>query len=595
MPYTPYQRTDNGVSTVAGGAGGLGTPLNPSDTTLRLPTGDGAKYPATPPFMLSIGGSELVKATLRSSDTVTISRAQEGTSATTWPVGATVELVETAGTLANMENELVASGLGVYNVRSPSYGAVADGVTDDTTAINAAIAAGVAAGGYCVIYLPPSSAGYGVSAPLAPLSAPGMFLVGLRSSATWLKPLASFSGAQIVSLTANFCGVRDLTIAYSSNINQAASGNPAANGIQVTAARSCHIADVELRGINGWAIQSTGTSSLSCFDLHVDRVHALHCAKGGHTVADTAQGFGGQQWWTDCNFEVIDSDEAMLIEDINDIWLTNFGASVGSGATTGRAIHVKGACSEIHITQPDVGAVAGITPTQPVVLIESGTNGSPVEVEWEGGVSQGGTTPLSITSGATLKFASATFKKGNGDGAQVSGLTGTATFEQCTFKTNGAGGSTAYDLNITASSNLVRVRDCMLETTVGAGANTVTACVNDTSHKGYFEGCHFLGAASASQVFASGGTPQIVRHCPGYNPRGNITAPTITASPFSSNTSQHDVTIIFTAINTLTAFKIGGTSVGVLPVAGVPYHVPARQSLELDYSGAAPTWQWYGD
>ena len=151
MPYTPYQRTDNGVSTVAGGSGGLGTPLNPSDTTLRLPTGDGAKYPATAPFMLYLGGSELAKATLRSSDTVTISRAQEGTSASTWPVGTSVELVETAGTLANTDTALQHLLVGIYNVRD--YGAVGDGATDDRAAIQAALDAVRTAGGG-VVYLP---------------------------------------------------------------------------------------------------------------------------------------------------------------------------------------------------------------------------------------------------------------------------------------------------------------------------------------------------------------------------------------------------------------------------------------------------------
>src|SRR5690348_5205273 len=145
MPYTPYQRTDNGSSTVAGGSGGLGTPLNPSDTTLRLPTGAGARFPATPPFMLYLGGSELAKATLRSSDTLTISRAQEGTSAATWPVGTSVELVETAGTLAATDTALQRHLTGVYNPLD--YGAVMDGVTNDGAALRATLAAIQAAGG----------------------------------------------------------------------------------------------------------------------------------------------------------------------------------------------------------------------------------------------------------------------------------------------------------------------------------------------------------------------------------------------------------------------------------------------------------------
>jgi hypothetical protein len=67
------------------------------------------------------------------------------------------------------------SGTGVpwFNVRA--YGAVADGTTDDRTAINAAIAAYNAAGGG-VLYFPATSDSYYVSNALTALTAPGLVL-----------------------------------------------------------------------------------------------------------------------------------------------------------------------------------------------------------------------------------------------------------------------------------------------------------------------------------------------------------------------------------------------------------------------------------
>ena len=62
MPATVDLFTNFGVSSIAGGASGRGSPLQATDTTLYLPTGDGAKFPqpangAT--FRAQIGASEI--------------------------------------------------------------------------------------------------------------------------------------------------------------------------------------------------------------------------------------------------------------------------------------------------------------------------------------------------------------------------------------------------------------------------------------------------------------------------------------------------------------------------------------------------------
>jgi len=108
MTYTPYQFANNAQSTVAGGAGGLGTPLSSGDTTLHLPTGHGARFPSSGYFMLQMGTTEIVKVTLRSTDDLTIIRAQEGTSASSWPVGTTVQQIVSAQSLNDGMSELAA-------------------------------------------------------------------------------------------------------------------------------------------------------------------------------------------------------------------------------------------------------------------------------------------------------------------------------------------------------------------------------------------------------------------------------------------------------------------------------------------------------
>lgn len=100
--------TNNALTTVAGGSGGVGTPLLSADTTLYVPTGKGALFPSSGSFMLMIGTTGLAKCTVRSTDTMTIVRgpslpAPDGPLAAdpTWPVGTTVQLVLTAAELTS--------------------------------------------------------------------------------------------------------------------------------------------------------------------------------------------------------------------------------------------------------------------------------------------------------------------------------------------------------------------------------------------------------------------------------------------------------------------------------------------------------------
>ncbi len=69
--------------------------INNSVTSLDVASGEGANFPSTYPYHISID-SEIVEITNRSTDTFTIIRARQGTSAASHTAGAAVGLRITA-------------------------------------------------------------------------------------------------------------------------------------------------------------------------------------------------------------------------------------------------------------------------------------------------------------------------------------------------------------------------------------------------------------------------------------------------------------------------------------------------------------------
>lgn len=142
--------------------GFLGAAINNSDTVIILQSGLGANFPTLSTneyFYATIspisGASEIVKVTARSGDSLTVVRAQEGTSALSFSAGSRIELRVTAGSVEDYVEQY--AELGVYTptgsnavpttvqtklretVSVKDFGAVGDGVADDTAAIQAAI------------------------------------------------------------------------------------------------------------------------------------------------------------------------------------------------------------------------------------------------------------------------------------------------------------------------------------------------------------------------------------------------------------------------------------------------------------------------
>lgn len=114
----PQTFTNNAVSTLAAA-------ILVGDTSLTLATGDGARFPALAGgdyFLLTLEAGplvtdarEIVRVTARAGDVLTVTRAQEGTTAQGWASGTVAELRMTAGTLEALLP--VAAGAGGTTLR----------------------------------------------------------------------------------------------------------------------------------------------------------------------------------------------------------------------------------------------------------------------------------------------------------------------------------------------------------------------------------------------------------------------------------------------------------------------------------------------
>lgn len=147
-----------GIQLKNNAVGYLATAISASDVGVVLQSGNGTSFPslaATDYFyatLVSTGGTqEVVKVTARSGDTMTIVRAQEGTTANSFAVGSRFELRVTVQNLLDATTLFLQSGTGAVvratqsklreiEISVKDFGAVGDGATYDSPAILAAVA-----------------------------------------------------------------------------------------------------------------------------------------------------------------------------------------------------------------------------------------------------------------------------------------------------------------------------------------------------------------------------------------------------------------------------------------------------------------------
>jgi hypothetical protein len=393
---------------------------------------------------------------------------------------------------------------------------------------------------------------------------------------------SSFSGSNIINITANFTGVAGISI---QGVSGTYSSNPAADAIQITGVTHVLIYDVYFQAVNGWNIQSTSNSTAN-YNVHFTECRGYQCKQGFHVLGASASGFAGVHVLTNCYATQTESGDCYLFEDCQDIQATNLFGETAAGS--GNSIHIKGACTACYFGNVDLGPYPGPA-SGACVLIESSSNGSPNDIGFSNGIIEGGTAGIAISAGTNMSFQGLQIYNNGTYGVNITGGD-SLLFNTCFFSGNGVSGSSGrYDAQI--AGNHTFFTNCYFTTPQGTTASHVNNAVNAISGITQFVRCYFYGSGfNSGNIFNN--FPNLIRDCPGYNPLGLQTAPTITASPCTVGTFAQDYTIYIHG-GTWSALSIGGNATG-LSSSPATIRLPAGLNLTLTYS-VSPTWIWIGD
>lgn len=297
--------------------------------------------------------------------------------------------------------------------------------------------------------------------------------------------------------------------------------------------------------------------------------------------------------------------DAIQLLDCTDVDGVTIAPSVDGGATTGHGIRIAGASANIRLADMDCGGfpTPAVNSGQAGVRIETGAHGTPKTIRISNSIFQTWDTDVSIAAGSDIVFTDCDFNSANTNGATVASTGNDVHFRGCRFGVaagNGTGGATAgaslADLKFTAAPH-TSSPDCVFGSAIVAlnAANGVQASVSLTARNqdAEFPNARFTGAGSAvaNWFTGTGGLPRYVRS-PGVSPGLTARQPAIAASTTPvTNDTGFDCTVHIVA-NTLSAVAVSGTAIAGLPLT---VRVPANATITLTYSGAAPTWQWFGD
>jgi len=349
-----------------------------------------------------------------------------------------------------------------------SYGAVGDGVTDDTFAIQSAL--GTAYGGSTVVYFPAGT--YLISSSLE--IGGGMHSINLigdgPNESIIRQDPSNWSDTQMLDISISNVSVRNLQFMAASDI---VSDNPAADCIRLFGP----ILNITIDNCwgnfgNGWFIttalsRGSGPTALTLSNLTSYGTQGINIVGIGDFTS------GSNTNLVNITVTALNG-EALLLDGVFDVNCVNFeGLSLAGPGV----IHIRGTAGNIYFFGANVGGLSGNVFTGPGCLIESSGGQRPQNVNFVGGRVLAYDIGFIIDCDDFL-LSNYTITKSGFDGIDIVGSGTNIVIQNTRIKQSGrsTGGSHYYDINVTNTTGAIYLNQCFGETIA------VLANLNSTSN-----------------------------------------------------------------------------------------------------------------
>jgi hypothetical protein len=308
----------------------------------------------------------------------------------------------------------------------------------DSSAINAAFSRG-----YAEVVLLPGTYYLGT-----PVTVPNDRTLSGCGTGTILVPAKGISGAMVQFGGYNTM-VRDLQVFGGS---ESTGANPAADVFApMGGAIRWWICNVAVSYCNGWVLNPQPPVT----PLHgsVYAVQGTNNAGGIRLAGATSH--GGQVNIGDVNLQSCETHEALLLQDITDVAISNFNASV-TGQSAMPSVHVTGNCQAVTMSGINVGVTGSPAPGTAVLRVDEGSSGiSPSEIDFSGCIFQDGGIGVWVSEDAArLRFRGVIAKDNAGDGWRFDGTGSAILLDGCQAIGNNGSGGTASDVLVTSTAHV---------------------------------------------------------------------------------------------------------------------------------------------